>query len=317
MSVRVHEEAGDATRSQPTLLAAAVDPELNPEACDVEHWLHSVPQRSLAGLVRGHAPATRVPAHMLEPGPLREACLQEFAFRATTEEMTARNLSHLVLHAPTRATMDFYATQLLDEARHADVFRWHLVELGIPRDGLDRAMADLVGRKRQTMLEPLERFALDVLGAGDFIAGVVFLTIIGEGALAPAAEMSERKWRVLDPPASEIAHGANLDELRHLGVGTAIVRDYLLARPDERERLSELIRRGAAFWAQLPVVDVLLEREALFQAGMAQQRELLGDYEIVPGRRLVDTSIEERMTLQGGWSAEMKQSRLAHMGLNA
>src|SRR5262245_52234332 len=91
----------------PSLIDGSADAGLTPEICDLEFWLQST-QVSLRGLTRGHAPGLAVPRHMLEPGPLREASLQEFAFRATTEQMTARNLSHLVRTAPDQATMDFF-----------------------------------------------------------------------------------------------------------------------------------------------------------------------------------------------------------------
>jgi hypothetical protein len=302
--------------SATSLIDGTAQAGLTPQACDLEFWLQST-RESLSGLVRGHAPGLAVPRHMLEPGPLREASLKEFAFRATTEQMTARHLSHLVRLAPDQATMDFFATQLIDEARHADVFRTHLVEMGIPRGELEARMAEIVGAKRDTILRPLEQFALDLIdkGGGDFIGGVIFLTVIGEGALAPAAEMSERKWFLLDPAASQVAHGANLDEIRHLGVGAEVVRAHVERHPDERARLLELIGRGLKLWQALPILPLLVEREALFQAGMVPLRHLLGDYELVPGRRLADTTVEERIGLQGGWSDEMRGRRLERMGL--
>jgi hypothetical protein len=48
---------------------------------------------------------------------------------------------------------------------------------------------------------------------------------------------------------------------------------------------------------------------------MQAHAELLADYEIAPGRRLIDTNAEERLTLGVGWSLEMQESRLAYMGL--
>jgi hypothetical protein len=215
--------------------------------------------------------------------------------------------------------MDFFATQLIDEARHAHVFRWHLVELGVPRVDLEATMARIVGDKRKTILRPLEQFALDLIteGNGDFIGGVIFLTVIGEGALAPAAEMSERKWRAFDPQASEISQGANVDEIRHLCVGAEVVRAHLQKHPEEHDRLVDIMSRGIKLWDQLPISQVLLEREEFFQAGMQQYKHILGDYELVPGTRLADTTVEERIALQGRWSDEMRGHRLARMGFDA
>lgn len=56
-------------------------------------------------------------------------------------------------------------------------------------------------------------------------------------------------------------------------------------------------------------------REELFQQGLEQHRALVGDYEAWPGRRLVDTTAEERMRTALEWSRRTQESRLAYMGL--
>lgn len=300
----------------PDLIESATQLHLDPGTCDIEYWLHAVAQGTLLGQVHGHSPEARVPAYLLRPGPLRSAILEEFAFRTISEEMGTRALTHLVRTAPTRATMDFYATQLLDEARHAAVFRRHLVDLGVAEEELPAFLDEVAGDKRDAVLRPLEHFALETAGGrADFIAGVVMLTVIVEGVLAPASEMSERKWRLLDPPAAEAAHGANLDEVRHLCVGSAVVREHLEQHPEERERLLGLVSEGLGLWRRLPIQDVILRREMLFQQGIGEVTEVLGDYELVPGRRLRETGIEERLGLQVAWSQAMQAARLGYMGL--
>lgn len=212
--------------------------------------------------------------------------------------------------------MDFYATQLFDEARHAAVFRRHLSDLGVLAEELDAFLEAKVGDKRDAVLVPLERFALETAGGrDDFIVAVLMLTVIVEGVLAPASEMSERKWHVLNPPAAQTARGANIDEIRHLVVGSAVVRDYLAKNPGERLRLLGLVGQGMELWKKLPIRDVIVRREVLFQEGLKQVSEVLGDYELVPGRRLVDTSVEERLGIQMQWSAKMQTTRLGYMGL--
>ncbi len=299
----------------PDLLEGA-NLELTPERCDIEYWMHAVAWGTLAGQVNGHAPDTVVPSYLLEPGPLREAVLEEYAFRTISEEMGTRAITHLVRTAPTRATMDFYATQLFDEARHAYVFRRHLIDLGIAPHELDDFIESRVADKRDSVLVPLEHFGLETAGGReDFIVGVVMLTVIVEGVLAPASEMSERKWRQLDPPAAETARGANIDEIRHLCVGSSIVRRHVQEHPEDRDRLLALVGQGFELWKSLPIQDVIIRREALFQQALPGVADVLGDYELIPGRRLVDTSVEERLQIQMGWSAQMQTSRLAFMGL--
>jgi hypothetical protein len=60
---------------------------------------------------------------------------------------------------------------------------------------------------------------------------------------------------------------------------------------------------------------MVFRREELFQQGLEQHASVVGDYEIWPGRRLVDTTPAERQGTAEGWSNEMKTIRLKYMGL--
>ena len=299
----------------PGLLDGASSLTLTPQVCTLEYWLHAVAQGTLRGLVHGHAPDAAVPAWMRRPGPLRQALVEEFAFRSIAEDKATRALAHLVRSAPDVAGLEFFATQLLDEARHAAAFRGHLLDLGVPAEELAATVEQVAGRDRDHVLVPLERFGVPLGERGDYIGGVVVLTVLVEGVLAPAAELSERKWRLLDPAAAQVERAAGVDEIRHLTVGSAIVRQHLDAHPEDRPRLAEILDRGRALWAGLPVLEVILRREVLFQQGLAEVADLLGDYEIWPGRRLVDTTPEERLTTAATWSAQLQAVRLADMGL--
>ncbi|HVR38682.1 MAG TPA: VlmB-like protein [Thermoanaerobaculia bacterium] len=300
----------------PTLLEGASNIELEAEDCNLDYWFTSVAQGTLAGLVRGHTPSARVPDYMTRPGPLRDALINELAFRAIGEEKATRALCHIVAAAPDNATMEFFATQVIDEARHARVFREHLLELGVPANRLFETIYEVSGEDSRKILEPLEDFALPMMrDQRDFIAGVVIITILVEGVLAPSAELSERKWRLLDPAAAEIERGANIDEIRHLTVGSAVVRNYLREHPDEKSRVLDIITAGRALWARLPTIDTIMHREVLFQEGLQQHADLVGDYEVWPGRRLIDTTPEERLMTAHTWSMDMQNSRLRYMGL--
>ena len=300
----------------PGLLDGAMSLDLTPQTCNLEYWLGAVAQGTLRGLVNGgHRAEAATPAWMREPGPLRQALIEEFAFRSIAEEKATRALSYLVLHAPDIDTMEFFSTQLIDEARHSSVFRGHLLELGVAQDELHAIIEQLAGEDREKILVPLENFGLPLGRDADFIGGVCVLTVLVEGVLAPAAELSELKWRLLDPAAAEIERAAGIDEIRHLTVGSAVIRQYLQANPGELPRLKDLIERGRAMWGSLPVLDMILRRERLFQEGMEQLRHIVGDYELVPGKRLIDSTPEERLMMAATWSMELQDSRLAAMGL--
>lgn len=300
----------------PSLIEGASRLELTARDCHLDYWLTAVPQGTLRGTVHGHSAKARIPEHMLREGPLRAAIMNEFAFRAIAEEKATRAITYIVASAPDIWSMEFFGTQLIDEARHSRVFRDHLVELGVPEDDLFPTIERIAGDDARAILVPLEEFALPMIREDrDFIAGVVILTILVEGVLAPAAELSHCKWRLLDPAAAEIERGANIDEIRHLTVGSAVVREYLLAHPDEKAHVLDIITRGRALWAGLPASEVVFKREILFQQGLEEHAAVVGDYEVWPGRRLIDTTPEERLMAAHTWSAEMQNSRLQYMGL--
>ena len=141
------------------------------------------------------------------------------------------------------------------------------------------------------------------------------LTIIVEGVLAPSSELSERKWRRLNPVAADIGHGANIDELRHLGVGADIIRNHLRDNPEEKNHILSIIQEGRDLWSTLPASETVYKREVLFQQGLLDHKDLVGDYELYPGKRLIDTSIDDRLELGMKWSNELQNTRLIYMGL--
>ncbi|MCF2528864.1 VlmB-like protein [Yinghuangia soli] len=291
---------------------------LSAEQCGIRYWFDNVPQGTLRGHAEGHLPEVTTPELVREPGPLHEALIQEVAFRTLAEERAAASLAYLVLDAPDLVCHEFYATQLIDETRHAMVFREHLVDLGVPRDQVQARIDELVGDDRQRILTPLEDYVLPVIRDNhDFIGAVVLLTTLVEGVLAPAFEQSERKWRPLDPVMADIQKGAGIDEVRHLAVGSSLVRRHLEKNPGDTERLVQIVRDGMHLFYELPVIDQLSRWEALFQEGIAQHAELLADYEVWPGRRLLDTTPEERIGNTFEMTARIHEHRLKDMGLSA
>lgn len=300
----------------PNVLEGSVSAELTAEACGIDYWITAAAQGTWRGLVNGHQPETKTPPHMLADGPLRDAVIEEFAFRTVAEDKATRAIAQLVAKAPDRPLMEFYSTQLIDEARHSGAFRAHLGELGIAEADIDGEIDRVAGSLIAAVLDPLEKFGLDVVEREHgFYLGALVLTVLVEGVLAPAAELSERKWKILDPVAAEIERGANIDEIRHLSVGSSVVRRFLQEQPEARTAVYEVLGAGAQLWASLPMTEVLMRRETMFQAGIEQHADLIGDYEIWPGRRLLDTTPEERLHTAEKWSEETRNAHLVYMTL--
>jgi hypothetical protein len=96
-----------------------------------------------------------------------------------------------------------------------------------------------------------------------------------------------------------------------------VVREHLERNPQETGRLVEFIRAGRVLWDKLPVGEVLMRREYLFQEGLSAHADVVGDYQIWAGRRLIDTTPQERAMTAGEWTARMQRTRLEYMGLSA
>ncbi|WP_030791448.1 VlmB-like protein [Streptomyces sp. NRRL S-920] len=301
----------------PGLLDGAKELTLGPNDCDLAYWFTSVAQGTLRDRgATGHHERATVPDFLKAPGPLRDALVLEFGFRGLSEEIATRLLGHYVALAPGVPEMEFYATQLIDEARHARVFRNHLVELGHPADTLLKDIDEMAADYRERVLDPVVDFTLDIVrDQGDFAGGVAVFAIVIEGVLAPAAELSERKWTPLSPATGEISRGTAIDEIRHLTVASTILRDHVIAHPEYRPRLMEILRAGVRLWDEIPDREFVIHREELFQKGMADHADKIGDYEIWPGVRMLDTTPEQRYDMAEQWTDEMAESRMAYMGL--
>jgi hypothetical protein len=300
----------------PNILDGTTEVELSPYDCDLEYWLTNVAQGSLMGLSRGRRPQSTVPDFLRAEGPLRDSLIAEMSFRSLSEAAATRACGLITMAARDTAGIEFYATQTLDEARHAQSFRYHLVDLGVPEDELTETMERVVGADRDRILDPLWEWGMPAFD-GNFINGVVIVTVLLEGVLAPTSELSERKWKPLSDATADIERGACVDEIRHLAVGSWFVRDHVRRHgEEERQRLLELICDGRARWESLPTIEVLSKRETLFQQGMERHRDAIGDYEIESGRRLVDTTVEERVGMAAIWSLEVQERRLRYMGLD-
>lgn len=301
----------------PGLLDGAMTLTLTAQRCNLAYWLSAVAQGTLRDrAVTGYDASAITPDYMREPGPLRESLILELGFRSIAEEKATRILSHYVANAPGIPELEFYATQLIDEARHSRVFRGHLVDLGVPAGRLLETINELATDYTAQVLDPVEAFALRIArDEADFPGAVAVFTIVIEGVLAPAAELSERKWDRLDPAASQIARGAAIDEIRHLSVGSSVIREYLLAHPEYRPRLAEILRDGRALWDAVPDRPFVMHREELFQRGMEEHAGLLTGYEVWPGQPLLETTPEQRYDMAERWTDEMAAVRMAYMGI--
>jgi hypothetical protein len=257
------------------------------------------------------------PALTSKPGPLRESMIQEFCFKAVSELYGAKALLQLTEIAPNCNDFDYLVTQVLDEARHARLFRQHLVSIGFaPSSEIEQQMAISTADAIPQIIEPLrDYFEKWVLHRKDFVAGASIITIVLEGVLAPSAELGELKWRPFDRAAADLQALANADELRHLAVCASIVKQGIATDASARSRVQECVNEGMALWASIPIGDEMLAREQQYQQGMEANKDRIANYRLAPGMLLSESTPESRIALAKEWTHEMQTSRVKYMGI--
>jgi hypothetical protein len=78
----------------------------------------------------------------------------------------------------------------------------------------------------------------------------------------------------------------------------------------------DFVAEGFQRWHAVPVTEMMIERETLYQQGMSAHKAILGNLEVAAGLRLADSTVEQRLGIAVRWSREMQANRLTYMGLS-
>jgi hypothetical protein len=153
----------------------------------------------------------------------------------------------------------FLCTQVMDEARHTEVFR-------------KRALANGGGLGRATAV--VERFLQLILDAENYDEGSALMHLLGEGvvlslfragaAIAPS------------PVEQQIFRLCMQDEARHVAYGTMHLRYRLQRDPSLAEDFHAYLDRGEEIIAMIFATPEIAEPTAILAAGGVAQAEELG-----------------------------------------
>lgn len=252
-----------------------------------------------------------------QEGPLRESLIKELSFKSICEYEATKGLLLLADKAPNYVNFDYLLTQVFDEGVHAKLFREHLLRIGFSNSkDVARHMEELLQDHLKNIISPLRAYFDQWMTRKEhYLAGVLIVTVVLEGVLAPTSELSEVKWYPFDRAASATQARANIDELRHLTVCANIVKELIESDSTLKSAAHECINEGLALWHEVSLSDFYVERETLYQQGMEQHKHLIEGYELYDGLLLSESTVESRLELSNFLVDEMQQSRLKYMGL--
>jgi ribonucleotide reductase beta subunit family protein with ferritin-like domain len=198
---------------------------------EVQHWREST-SRYLDGTTFGYEPDT--PPLTQEqfralPSATYHAVVGAVCGALAGERIAFECSAALCAYAPDDNARMFLATQVIDEARHVEVFTHRLRLLG--REDVDDALARYVNPR---MFRFHDTMRARVCEARDFVGGVVGQNLALEGLALGFFEFNAALLEDVDPGTSQILKTVLLDERRHVGFGLMRLRALLEAQPDKR-----------------------------------------------------------------------------------
>ena len=199
------------------------------EVHSFEFWFQSV-EGYLHDRPYGLDPADTVPE--LDDQE-RSALITTLCTYCIGETAALEGASGMIAFAPTRRAKIFLATQVVDEARHLEVFYHRLAELGV--DEPEEAVAQHGHRALETFKQRLLQF----VDARDWEAALFAQNVILESMEFAAFHSHMRR---ADARTAELLGGVLRDERRHMGFGENDLGRMLSSAPHVRARLAQIKR---------------------------------------------------------------------------
>ena len=201
------------------------------------------------------------------------------------------------IHPHFREVVEVMAMQVVDEARHAEVFT-RRAQAGGSELGTTATSGQLSLR---TLLEE-----------PDFTTAAFLLNVMGEGTFLTLLKFIQD--HAPDPVTAELARLAHRDEARHVAFGTEHIRYVLLIEPEKRTSLAAAVERRSQVLASVSGLSPYVSDALVVLAGggvsIAQVRE--GARRVLALHREMDASRRDRLQSLGFTSGEASELSAYH-----
>lgn len=278
----------------------------------IQSWFERTAWKTLHGTRYGRPADEACPSeHLWEDPLLRQIYLLDIASFITAERVSMEAVAGMIGFAPDEATQIHLSTQVLDEARHYEVFCRRLADFGITAEQRKRLEKQVTTKAMRSFYDLI----LEQVDKRDFIAASLAQNITLEGMAYPIYRYEIRYWSRFDPSLSQIIRGAFADEAHHVGFGEAAVRSQLAGLDaDRRDRMVRLLRDMQGLMRDV-FEQVIKHYIGLYQEAANNHMDLIGDLEIFPGERMATMSEEaQARRLLDEISAE-QAARLRRLGV--
>lgn len=260
---------------------------------DIQSWLKAAPGRRLRDTTFGMSAGNECPHDAVFEDPLLMSVIKmDIATFLIAERHAVHNTAKMVALAPDENTEIFLATQVLDEARHFEIFSRRMADLGVTPDQREKLMKQYTTPAIQKFFDLIE----EQIDKKYFAGAAIGQNLILEGMAFPVYRYESKYWSRLDPGLSEIIRGAFADEVHHTGFGESFLRSHMLKSPIERERVTKLVNEFRHLMNEI-FRTVIAHYIGLYQAAADEHMDILGDIMIFPNHTMANTSEEEQVRL--------------------
>jgi len=278
----------------------------------VQSWFERTAWKTLHGTRYGRPVDEPCPSpHLWEDPLLRQIYLLDIASFITAERTSMEAVAGMIACAPDAPTQIHLSTQVLDEARHYEVFCRRLADFGLTPEKRRQLEQQVTTRAMRAFYDMI----YEQVDKRDFIGASLAQNITMEGMAYPIYRYEIRYWSRFDPSLSRIIRGAFADEAHHVGFGEAVVRDQLKQLSvDKRNYMVRLLRDMQTLMTEV-FEQVIKHYIGLYQEAANNHLDLIGDLEIFPGRTMATMSEEEQARQLLKEIKAEQAARLAHIGV--
>jgi 1,2-phenylacetyl-CoA epoxidase catalytic subunit len=282
-------------------------------AYSIQNWLESCPQGYLDGTRYGHAPGTTESELILDNEVLRQDAIFTTVQLVAGERCALAASSGLVNAAPDEDSKLFLATQTLDEARHVEIFKRRLLDLGVKKSDIESTIQEHANPNLVKFAEVL----LEKVDKKDFIAGVVGQNIVLEGMAFTVFEMVHMLNQQVNPAFAQILSGTIADERRHVGFGENRIGSLIKEHPEKRQEV-EAMQKEMTYYMLAAFADVFKHAQQAIAVGRevtAAAAEGEKEHVVWKGTDFDVAPVEELEATLGGTVLKEFKTRLARVGI--
>ena len=278
---------------------------------EVQSWLERIAWRNLANTRYGTSlEHEEIPGWVHDRPLLRTAYIVDLLAFVHAERLALDVTAALIPMAPDITAKQFLATQVLDEARHYEVFSQRLRMLGIGPEEEVQIFSAFESPRFQVFADRVQ----EQLDKKDFIGAVIAVNFVLEGLAKPLYDFETRYWSVADPGFSEIIRGAFADEVQHGNFGELALLHSISSSAEQRNRCRSLVTDFKRL-----VADIFEESRSkystVYQAAAVESKELFQEIDIFRDTPFFSLSANEQIGIVAQRVEEEFARRCMRVGL--